>query len=406
VRLHHFAAIFSLGLVPGARADIIGVTDHGTSSDVYDVDSRTGTVSLIGTTPDYRLYGASLGSNGLLYAYGEGTAGGTNPSFHGLLTIAPTGQVTPVASITGLLYLQGIEFKNGVLYGRQGTSLYRLPLTGGPAVLVGNGSLAATDMALRSDGTMFETWAGNFPQGGLHTVDLNTGATVDLFPNYQPGYGNLMTGITFGPDGTLYGFGRCQGGYCLSTIDLLTGAPTAIGAPNPITPNVPYQIAYVGGQSEIWPLLPSVTKPGLFIFQGAHSANWFDPPFAYGFDYQMTSGSLFTRILGFPSGFNSPFQVIADGQNLGTFGPGMTVDFTGFAGGGVSSFSILGIDPLVDAANPAGFPLKLEFNTSTADFQMSALTESEVPEPATFFAAGIALMLFGAARRRYQARRR
>ena len=34
-----------------------------------------------------------------------------------------------------------------------------------------------------------------------------------------------------------------------------------------------------------------------------------------------------TDILDFPSGFNGPFEVWAEGSLLGTFGPGQSVDF-------------------------------------------------------------------------------
>jgi hypothetical protein len=92
----------------------------------------------------------------------------------------------------------------------------------------------------------------------------------------------------------------------------------------------------------------------------------------------MDSASLFTSILDFPTGFAEPFDVIVDGTLLGSFGPGQSVDFVALLGHGVDRFTVAGITPLVDAADPAAFPLKLAFSTPTASFRMLA-----VPEPGT-----------------------
>jgi hypothetical protein len=92
----------------------------------------------------------------------------------------------------------------------------------------------------------------------------------------------------------------------------------------------------------------------------------------------MASDSLFTKVLDFPTGFQNAFSVSAGGISLGQFAPGQNVDFGSFPGGGVSSFRVTGIAPLVDASNPAAFPIKLEFKTQTASFVMLPLTGSPV----------------------------
>jgi len=126
------------------------------------------------------------------------------------------------------------------------------------------------------------------------------------------------------------------------------------------------------------PVTLPVMGDGVFHFENGDSGDWFDPPLAEGFRYVMTSGSLFTRIADFPLGFDSPFTITAESQNLGTFGPGESVDFVALLGYGVSEFLLSGISPAVDAEDPTALPLKLEFNTSTASFDMIP-----IPEPAT-----------------------
>ena len=54
---------------------------------------------------------------------------------------------------------------------------------------------------------------------------------------------------------------------------------------------------------------------------------------AYGYSYSMTSASLFTKVVNFPSGFSSPFAVSVDGIVLGTdYAAGDSVVFADFAG--------------------------------------------------------------------------
>ena len=141
-----------------------------------------------------------------------------------------------------------------------------------------------------------------------------------------------------------------------------------------------------GGVNQASAVLPNAYSPAnnTFSFFNAISGVWFDPPLASEIVYEMTDGSLFTKILAFPDGIdaNGMFSVNADGVDLGQFAVGDMVDF----GAGVTKFTVSGIDPAVDAEDPNAFPIKLEFNTTTANFDMTLL----IPEPA----AGM-LMLTG-----------
>lgn len=162
----------------------------------------------------------------------------------------------------------------------------------------------------------------------------------------------------------------------------------------------------IEGSSQENPLLPTYTpEPGVFILDDVFTGAWVDPPSAFGFEYVITSpDSLFTKILNFPTGIDADnlFTVWVEGRSLGQFGPGNSVDFVSLLGGGVSAFTITGIDPLVDPANPTAFPLQLAFNTPTASLLIEALqapTPTSVPEPSSvlglfaFSAFGVSSLL-------------
>jgi hypothetical protein len=127
------------------------------------------------------------------------------------------------------------------------------------------------------------------------------------------------------------------------------------------------------------PFLPTeVIGDGTNRFLGLPGGRIYDPPVASGFIYRTIDGSLFTEAFGFPAGFDEPFTVTVNGNFVGQFNAGESVDFTGFLGGGVSQFEVRGISPLVDPADPLVFPLGLDFNQPTASFEMTA-----IPEPGT-----------------------
>ena len=129
------------------------------------------------------------------------------------------------------------------------------------------------------------------------------------------------------------------------------------------------------------------------FFNSIPTGSWTDPPLANGYDYTGTGGTTFTMIM-LPPGFSSPFDIFYGpgfGTSLGTFAGGTLVDFTTLTGGALSSFRIAGINPLVDSANNAAFPLAVFFSTATGSFTQTANT---VPEPASWMlTAGAVLAL-------------
>ena len=170
--------------------------------------------------------------------------------------------------------------------------------------------------------------------------------------------------------------------------------------------NITINISNSTGASQFSPFLPIVFVPGFFTFNNVRSGWWVDPPIAEGFEYEMiprnvpigltsrvfpgitgqdvASDAVFTKISGFPEAVDQDdrFTVAVEGKVLGEFSPGDTVDFSDYQealgdllinGEGVKKFTISAINPGVDSADPEAFPLRLEFNTPTASFEMRAI---------------------------------
>lgn len=133
--------------------------------------------------------------------------------------------------------------------------------------------------------------------------------------------------------------------------------------------------------SQYNPWMPNCSDGGgAYGFCDVSGNGWYDPPTAYGFNYKMTSDSLFTSILDLPSNFVKPFTVLVGDILLGEFTAGDRIDFSKFAaklggllvnGSGVKEFTVTGLD--VDPSNPAIFPIKLASNTDLMSFDMQAL---------------------------------
>lgn len=186
------------------------------------------------------------------------------------------------------------------------------------------------------------------------------------------------------------------------------------------------------GTSQRNPLLPDGFEDGWHQFNDVVSRKWFDPPTSTGFTFkigdavangssggtgdgciveqspiavnpQPTEPSLFTKILGLPSGIDADelFSVLVGGQEIGKFRPNEVVDFVALLGYGVSEFRVTGIDAAIDPKNPLAFPIKLESNRDKFSFKMRADAAEPVPEPSEI--AGLvtsAAFIAGLARKR------
>ena len=137
------------------------------------------------------------------------------------------------------------------------------------------------------------------------------------------------------------------------------------------------------GSTQDKPILPDVIDKNSFIFKQVESGLWYDPPTNYGFEFEMLEDSLFTDIVNFPVGIDSDniFTVFANGQSLGEYSPGESVNFAALLGEGVSKFTIGDIDS-INPEDPTAFPIQLKFNTDVASFKMTSIVEKKkIPEP-------------------------
>ncbi|MGD2180925.1 hypothetical protein [Lusitaniella coriacea] len=172
------------------------------------------------------------------------------------------------------------------------------------------------------------------------------------------------------------------------------------------------------GTTQGVPIMPTTILVGIFRFVSIPSGFWYDPPLAEAFEFEMTpspqpvgltsrvfpgmtgteisSDSVFTAISGFPQGVDADdrFTVSVDGVELGEFGPGDVLNFKDYQEQlgerlvneeGVLNFKVSAIAPGVDATNELGFPIKLEFSTPTASFEMKAQGEGLEDSSASAF---------------------
>lgn len=169
------------------------------------------------------------------------------------------------------------------------------------------------------------------------------------------------------------------------------------------------------------PVMPGATLIGIFIFTSVPSGVWVDPPMVvsqaqttFGFDFVMkprpvpvgvasrvfpgmvgvgaASDATFTAITGLPEGIDADdrYTVSVGDVVVGEFSPGDTVRFSDYRealgdrlvdGEGVTQFQISGIEPGVDSSDPTAFPVRLEYSTPTASFEMRASTPRVAATP-------------------------
>ena len=156
------------------------------------------------------------------------------------------------------------------------------------------------------------------------------------------------------------------------------------------------------------PVLPFVPAPGQFEFPAPTPRRWFDPPFVYGFEYTLEGADptlTFTEV-GVPPlsfGFDPVELVIPSCPGVtATLAPGGSFDFAAAGCTSVTTFSLLGISPELDAAAPGfstAFPTFLDWTGSADKLLMTGITTTgatvTVPEPGMLFLLGAGLAGLG-----------
>jgi hypothetical protein len=238
------------------------------------------------------------------------------------------------------------------------------------------------------------------PIAGLDfdTPDLDPTPGSDVFTLFQH-FGHIVSFL--GPATPIPGDGGDGSHFFLATgLDIPNIGTTPEAETNVVIRLRPLLLTEIGNSQDN-PVLPDGVDPetGGFVFTGVTGGRWFDPP-AYGFQFVMdTPGQGFSSVT-LPTGFDP--VTVTFGSTTVTGSAGSTISL-----GGVTSFSITGINPPADSDNPASYPVLLTFTTSDpVNFRMIPLDSSGqplvVPEPGTIrlLAGGLALGLGLAWRRR------
>ncbi len=302
----------------------------------------------------------------------------------------------------------------GTLPGYNGSIAYDINDAGQAIGYSSNSTLRQSHATLWSNGQITDlgTLGGNISAA----VDINNKGQVVGLSNTITGDGQLNHGFIW-EDGQMADLNSLidqDSGWFLQEVSGINdrGQIVGKGINRSTGQNHGFLLNPICGTSQRNPLLPDNFEDGWHSFSNVANRLWFDPPTSAGFTFKIgddlasgggggtgdgcivdkspiaftpnpTEPSLFTKILGLPSGIDADelFSVLVGGKEIGKFKPNEVVDFVALLGYGVSEFRVAGIDAAIDPKNPLAFPIKLESNRDKFSFKMRADSAEAVPEP-------------------------
>lgn len=247
----------AVGFAGAASAQVLVVSD-ALNRQLYSVNTTTAATTLIGS------YGLGPGINiaGLAWddasatLYGSSTGTGTNNLYR---IDTSTGAATSIGSLGSEIFMHGLAFGPGGLYGGSTTTLYSInPATGAATSIGGYGG--PTQMhGLDFDATGRLVGSLGVVTGNLYTIDAATGAATLLAPTVR------LNSIAFHPTtGELFGVANPSIGETtcsLYRVNATTGDATLIG----VMPNV-------GNSLALEFIVPGPGAWGLVVVGGAVGA--------------------------------------------------------------------------------------------------------------------------------------
>ncbi len=138
------------------------------------------------------------------------------------------------------------------------------------------------------------------------------------------------------------------------------------------------------GSTQINPRVPG-DEGQEYVFQDAATGRWYSLPAVSRLDFT-AEGSAHFALAQLPFGYYADYEVIVEGESLGTFAANETINFVALTGAAVESFSL---HANVDGGNGGGdeylkYAIRLQFTAPTASFAVVGADPPVDPPPGDY----------------------